>query len=447
MADKVVLAYSGGLDTSVAVKWVKDKYNLDVIAVTIDVGNERDFSTIRQKALDVGAVKAEVIDAKELFVKYFVFPALQADAIYEGQYPLATALSRPLMAKLLVDVAQEEGAEAIAHGCTGKGNDQVRFDVGVKALAPELKIIAPIREWNMTRTEEIRYADEKGIPIPVKRTSPYSIDQNLFGRSIESGVLEDAYNEPPPDVYEWIVAPEKAPDKPEYLEIEFAEGKPIALNGSVMKPAKLIESLNIIAGRHGVGRIDHIEDRLVGIKSREVYECPAATVLIEAHHDLEKAVLTRHEVSFKQEVEQQWAFLIYSGLWYDPLREGWATGRYLKELYRKFRSWPLALTAYNTGPTRLKRLIRRRRTRDLGRLADKGTSRGFGFAGQNYYAQLAAVTQLTVGATFLGKAGPVSVVRVPKPMPLVKVADCLQTRMELLAGANPALTESIERPL
>lgn len=321
MTKQVALAYSGGLDTSVAIPWIGEKYDAEVITVTVDVGQGDDFDAIEKKALRVGAVQHHYVDAKDEFAEDYALAGIKANALYEGKYPLSTALARPLIVARLIEIARREKAIAVAHGCTGKGNDQVRFDVGVKALAPELKIIAPIREWNMTRTEEIRYADEKGIPIPVKRTSPYSIDQNLFGRSIESGVLEDAYNEPPPDVYEWTVAPEKAPDKPEYLEIEFAEGKPIALNGSVMKPAKLIESLNIIAGRHGVGRIDHIEDRLVGIKSREVYECPAATVLIEAHCDLEKAVLTRHEVSFKQEVEKQWTFLVYNGLWYDPLRE------------------------------------------------------------------------------------------------------------------------------
>jgi argininosuccinate synthase len=226
-----------------------------------------------------------------------------------------------LIVSKLVEIARKEGAVAAAHGCTGKGNDQVRFDVGIKALASDLKIVAPIREWNMTRAEEMRYAKEKGIPVPVDLAKPYSIDQNLFGRSIESGVLEDASREPPSDIYEWTVSPEKAPNEPEYLEIEFSQGVPVAVNGTSLIPVKLIESLNAIAGRHGVGRVDHLEDRLVGIKSREIYECPAAAVLLEAHSDLEKAVMTRHELSFKQQVDQQWSFLVYTGLWYDPLRE------------------------------------------------------------------------------------------------------------------------------
>ncbi len=287
----------------------------------MDVGQGDDLDAIEKKARRIGAVQHHCVNVKDEFAEHYAFAGIKANALYEGKYPLSTALARPLIVAKLVETARRYEAIAVAHGCTGKGNDQVRFDVGIKALAPELRIIAPIREWNMTRTEEIDYADKNGIPIPVKRTSPYSIDQNLFGRSIESGVLEDTNHEPPADVYEWTVEPEKAPDGSEYLEIEFYQGKPVALDGISMKPAKLIESLNIIAGRHGIGRIDHVEDRLVGIKSREVYECPAATVLIEAHRDLEKTVLTRHEISFKQQVEQQWAFLVYSGLWYDPLRE------------------------------------------------------------------------------------------------------------------------------
>ncbi|GAH64541.1 unnamed protein product, partial [marine sediment metagenome] len=231
MSDKVVLAYSGGLDTSVAIRWLKENYNLDVIALAIDVGNERDFSIIQQKALGAGAVKALVKDAKELFVNYFVFPALQADAVYEGQYPLATALARPLMAKLLVDTAVEEGASAVAHGCTGKGNDQVRFDVGVNALAPELKIIAPAREWGMTRQQTIDYAQRHGIPIPITAASPYSIDENLWGRSIECGVLEDPWTEPPEDAFTWTRSPNNAPEKPAYVEIGFEKGIPVSVDG------------------------------------------------------------------------------------------------------------------------------------------------------------------------------------------------------------------------
>ena len=265
MSDKVVLAYSGGLDTSVAIKWLKEKYNLDVITFTVDVGNVPDLEAIRQKAEDVGAVKALVKDATEEFVKYFVFPALQADAIYEGQYPLATALARPLMAKLLVDVAIEEGASAVAHGCTGKGNDQVRFEVGVNTLAPGLKIIAPAREWGMTREETISYAQRYNIPIPITVSSPYSIDENLWGRSIECGVLENPWTEPPEDVYAWTKSPDKTPDKPGYVEIGFEQGVPVAVDGQQMDGVSLIHRLSELAGEHGVGRVDHIENRLVGI--------------------------------------------------------------------------------------------------------------------------------------------------------------------------------------
>jgi argininosuccinate synthase len=319
--ERVILAYSGGLDTSVAIRWIKEKYGAEVITLTVDVGQGDDFQAIEQKALKVGAIKHHYFDMKDEFAKKYAFAGIKANVLYEGKYPLSTALARPLIVEKLVEVARKEKASAVAHGCTGKGNDQVRFDVGVKSLSPDLRIIAPIREWNMTRAEEIKYANQNGIPIPVNLNSPYSIDQNLFGRSIESGVLEDANQEPPSDVYEWTVPPEKAPDEPEYLEIEFDQGRPVALNGNSLSPAKLIENLNAIAGSHGVGRIDHLEDRLVGIKSREVYECPAATVLLEAHRDLEKSVLTRHELYFKQQVEQQWALLVYTGLWYDPLRE------------------------------------------------------------------------------------------------------------------------------
>jgi argininosuccinate synthase len=321
VSDKVVLAYSGGLDTSVAIRWLKENYDLDVIALTIDVGNERDFSAIKKKALKVGAVKSLVIDAKELFVKYFVFPALQADAVYEGQYPLATALSRPLMAKLLVDTALEEGASAVAHGCTGKGNDQVRFDVGVSALAPNLKIIAPAREWGMTREETIEYARRNDIPVPITVTSPYSIDECLWGRSIECGVLEDPWAEPPDDVFAWTKAPAQAPDKPAYIEIGFEKGVPVTVDGKEMAGVSLIQQLNELAGSNGVGRIDHIENRLVGIKSREIYEAPAAVVLLQAHLALEAMTLAKDQLRFKQRVAQEYADLIYNGLWFTSLHQ------------------------------------------------------------------------------------------------------------------------------
>jgi len=321
MSDKVVLAYSGGLDTSVAVRWLKEEYNLDVIALTIDVGNERDFAAVQQKALKVGAVKALVKEAKELFVNHFIFPALQANALYEGQYPLATALSRPLMAKLLVDVAMEEGASTVAHGCTGKGNDQVRFEVGVNALAPGLKIIAPAREWGMTREQTIDYAQRYGIPLPITAASPYSIDENLWGRSIECGVLEDPWVEPPEDAFTWTKSPSQAPSKPDYIEIGFDRGIPMTIDGQGLDGVSLIQRLNELAGKHGIGRIDHIENRLVGIKSREIYEAPAATVLLQAHQALEAMTLAKEQLRFKQRVAQEYADLIYNGLWFTALHQ------------------------------------------------------------------------------------------------------------------------------
>ena len=321
MSDRVVLAYSGGLDTSVAIKWIKEKYNLDVIAFSVDVGNEPDFPAIREKALKMGAVKALVKDAREVFIKDFVFPALQANAAYEGQYPLATALGRPLMAKLLVEAAIEEGASTVAHGCTGKGNDQVRFEVGVGSLAPQLKIIAPAREWGMTREETIEYALRNDIPIPVTVNSPYSIDQNLWGRAIECGVLEDPWVEPPEDAFIWARSITEAPDKPEYVEIGFEKGIPVTLDGKQLDGIALIEQLNELAGKHGVGKIDHIENRVVGIKSREVYEAPAAVMLLQAHHALEAMTLTRDQLRFKEIVATKFADLIYDGLWFTSLRE------------------------------------------------------------------------------------------------------------------------------
>ncbi len=318
MSDKVVLAYSGGLDTSVAIRWLKENYNVDIIALTVDVGNERDFTAVREKALKVGAVKALVVDAKEVFVNHFIFPALQADAIYEGQYPLATALSRPLMAKLLVDTAQEEGASAVAHGCTGKGNDQVRFEVSISALSPALKVIAPAREWGMTREQTNEYAERNSIPVPTTATSPYSIDENLWGKSIECGVLEDPWAEPPEEVFTWTRSPGEAPDKPEYVEIGFEQGIPISVYGRKMNGVHLIQRLNELAGKHGIGRIDHVENRLVGIKSREIYEAPGATLLLQAHQALEAMTLSRSQLRFKQQVAAEYADLIYDGLWFTP---------------------------------------------------------------------------------------------------------------------------------
>jgi len=320
----VVLAYSGGLDTSVAIRWIKEQYNLDVITLTINVGNERDMAAIAARAEQIGAVKALVVDGRTDFVRYFVWPALQAGAIYEGQYPLATALARPLIARLLVEVAHAEGAMAVAHGCTGKGNDQVRFDVSVNTLAPDLKIIAPVREWSMTRDNEIAYAVEHGIPIKVTNASPYSVDQNLWGRSIECGILEDPWAEPPEEVYAWTTNPGlngSSPAEPAYVEITFEQGIPVALNGEDIDGVALIEMLNKLAGSYGIGRIDHIENRLVGIKSREVYEAPAAVVLHSAHNALEGLTLSRDQARFKEVVAAEYARLIYNGQWYSALHQ------------------------------------------------------------------------------------------------------------------------------
>ena len=320
ITEKIVLAYSGGLDTSVLIKWLQEKYNAEVITVTVNVGQPENLKEVEEKAKKLGVLKHYSIDAKDEFATDYVFPAIKANALYEGKYPISTSLSRPLIVAKMVEIAEKEGATGLAHGCTGKGNDQVRFDVTIGSLAPDLKIIAPVREWNMTRAEEIAYAKAKGIPVSTA-AKKYSIDQSIWGRSIECGVLENASQEPPEDAFEWTVATEKAPNTPEYVTIKFEAGVPVALNKEKLSPLTLIETLNKTAGKHGVGRIDHIEDRLVGIKSREVYECPAATVLLEAHKDLEKMVLTRHEVLFKQQIDVQWTFLAYTGLWMDPLRE------------------------------------------------------------------------------------------------------------------------------
>lgn len=318
--EKVVLAYSGGLDTSVSIKWIQEKYGYDVIALGLNVGEGKDLEAIRQKALDVGAIKAIMFDAKELLAEEYILPALKANALYEGKYPLSSALSRPLISKLLVEVAEQEGAVAVAHGCTGKGNDQVRFEVSIQALNPNLKVIAPVREWGMTRDEEIEYAKEKGIPIPVDLDNPFSIDANIWGRACEAGVLENPWVEAPEAAYDWTNPLEATPDQPEYVEIEFVEGVPVALDGQKKGLVELIETLNEVGGKHGVGRIDHIENRLVGIKSREVYENPGALILINAHKELEFLTLPREVSQFKTTIDQQMAKIIYDGLWYSPLK-------------------------------------------------------------------------------------------------------------------------------
>lgn len=318
---KVILAYSGGLDTSVAIRWIKEKYGYDVIAVALDVGEEKDLHFVKEKAYKVGAVKSIVIDAKEQFSKEFLAPALKANALYEGKYPLVSALSRPLISQELVKIAEQENAVAVAHGCTGKGNDQVRFDVAVKALNPDLKVVAPVREWAMSRDEEIEYARKHQIPIPVDLDNPFSIDQNLWGRSCECGELENPWTAPPEAAYDLTQPLAETPDEPTEIELIFEEGLPTHLNGEELPFHQLIAKLNRLAGQHGVGRIDHVENRLVGIKSREVYEAPAAMTLITAHRELEFLTQTRDIAKFKPIVEQQWAQLIYDGLWFSPLKK------------------------------------------------------------------------------------------------------------------------------
>jgi argininosuccinate synthase len=316
---KVVLAYSGGLDTSVAVAWLREQYDCEVVTLTIDVGGGSLRPGVEARAISAGASRAYVVDARERFVTDFVWPHLQANAMYQGAYPLATALARPLIAQLLVEVARKEGADAVAHGCTGKGNDQVRFDVAVHALDPGLEVVAPMRVgMGLTRDQEIDYAIERGIEIPITKASPYSIDVNLWGRSCETGVLEDPWVTPPPDAYEWTVAAADAP-APVELTLEFEGGIPVALDGERLAPVELVERLHALGGAHGVGRIDHVEDRLVGIKSREIYEAPAATILHTAHHGLEGLTLTKDTLRFNRLVADELAQLTYDGLWFSAL--------------------------------------------------------------------------------------------------------------------------------
>jgi argininosuccinate synthase len=319
--DKILLAYSGGLDTSVAIHWLKEKYGCEVVAVTIDVGQSDDLKDAMRRAKAIGASGAWVIDAKKEFADEYVLPALKANALYEGNYPLGTAIARPLMVKKLVEMAKRLNAGTIAHGCTGKGNDQVRFEVSIMALAPELDILAPTRDWKMTREEEIAYAKQYGIPVPVTVEAPYSIDESVWSRAIECGVLEDAWAEPPEDIYEWTKGTSSSPETPEYVEIGFDQGKPVSLNGTEMEFLDIVLKLNDTAGNHGVGRIDHIENRLVGIKSREVYEAPGAIVLIKAHQDLESMVMAKDLIHYKKVVEQHYADLVYNGLWFSPLKD------------------------------------------------------------------------------------------------------------------------------
>jgi argininosuccinate synthase len=313
---KVVLAYSGGLDTSVCIRYLQKLHNMDVITATVDCGQDDDFDEIARRSKAIGAVKHVYVDAKEEFARDYVAPSIKANGLYQGKYPLATALARPLIAAKTVEVAEKEGATAIAHGCTGKGNDQIRFDVTMRALNPTLTIIAPIRDMNLTRDVEIKYAKEQDIKISTE-AKKYSIDLNLWGRAVEGGDIEEADFEPPEEAFQFINFKN---DKAGYLEIEFEAGVPVAADGRRMSLIDLIRYVNDKAGAHGVGIVDHIEDRVVGIKSREVYEAPAAVAIIEAHRDLEKMVLTKHELVFKKTVDEQWAWLAYAGLWQDPLR-------------------------------------------------------------------------------------------------------------------------------
>ena len=320
-AEKVVLAYSGGVDTSVCIPYLKEEWGVkEVITLAADLGQGDELGPIKEKALKAGAAVSLVADATETFVKDYAFPAIQANALYENRYPLSTALARPLIAKLLVEAAAEYGADAVAHGCTGKGNDQVRFDVSIMALNPNLKVLAPAREWGFSREDAIAYGERFGIPSPVKKSSPYSIDRNLLGRSIEAGILEDPMTEPPEEIYLMTKAITDTPDEPEYVEIGFERGIPTSLNGNTLDPVTLISQLNQLAGSHGIGRIDMVENRLVGIKSREIYEAPALLVLINAHRDLESLTLTADVSHYKRGIEETYSQVIYQGLWYSPLK-------------------------------------------------------------------------------------------------------------------------------
>ncbi len=320
--DTVVLLYSGGLDTSIMVKYIQEEYNADVVTLTLDLGQPGvDLEVTKQKALDIGAEKAFVLDVKEEFSENFIAKSIKANGLYQGEYPLSTAIARYLVCEKAVEIADEVDADAVAHGATGKGNDQVRFEAGILSLDPDIKLLAPVREWSMTRDKELDYAKEHEIPVEASEDSPYSTDENLWGKSSECGPLEDPATEPPEDVFEFVTYPENAPEEPEYIEIEFEAGVPKALNGEELPLHELIEELNSLAGKHGVGIIDMMEDRVVGLKSREVYECPAAVTLIEAHQELEKFVSTKHENQFKASVDQKWAEYAYNGLWFDPVMD------------------------------------------------------------------------------------------------------------------------------
>ena len=318
--DHALLMYSGGLDTSVMLTWIQDQYEADVSTFTVDVGQrEAHLEQVKEKALDLGAKNAFVIDAKEQFAEEYIATSIKANGLYQDSYPLSTALARPLMSEIAVEYANAEGISAIAHGSTGKGNDQVRFEASITALDDSINVLAPIRKWDMGRDEELAYAEEKGIPIPVDEGSPYSIDENLWGRSVECGELENPSTEPPEDVHELTNPVSETPDEAEYVQLDFENGVPVALNGEKMDLVSLIKELNELAGKHGVGLIDMVEDRIVGLKSREIYETPAAAVILKAHEELEKYCSTRHENGFKPSVDKKWAEMVYQGLAFDPL--------------------------------------------------------------------------------------------------------------------------------
>jgi argininosuccinate synthase len=318
---RVLLLYSGGLDTSVMLKWIQDEYEAEVVALTVNLGQpDEDYEVIKGKALRLGALECHVVDAREEFARDYVLPAIKANALYGGGYPLFTALGRPLIAKLAVEYARRTGCDTIAHGCTGKGNDQVRIESTVVAVDPEMKIIAPVRGWQMGREEELAYAREHGIPVKGgTETPPYSIDDNLWGRSSEGGPIEDLEEPPRDDVFQLVTRPEEAPDEPEDLTVEFEGGRPVALNGERMELVELLERAGRIGARHGAGIVDHIEDRIVGLKVRDLYEVPAATIVLTAHKELEKLVGTIHQNTFKPRLDEHWAYLVYAGLWYEPL--------------------------------------------------------------------------------------------------------------------------------
>ena len=321
-ANKVVLAYSGGVDTSVCIPYLIHEWGVkEVITLAADLGRGDELGPIQAKALRCGAIESLVVDGQAEFVTDYAFRSIQANALYENRYPLSTALARPLIAKMLVEAAEKYGADAVAHGCTGKGNDQVRFDISIMALNPEIRVLAPAREWNMSREETIAYGERFGVESPVKKSSPFSIDRNLLGRSIEAGPLEDPMTEPPEEIYLMTKAIADTPDEPEYVDIGFEKGIPVSLNGVVLDGVTLISRLNEIAGNHGFGRLDMIENRVVGIKSREIYEAPALLVLIDAHRDLESLTLTADVSHYKNSVEEIYSQLIYRGLWYSPLKE------------------------------------------------------------------------------------------------------------------------------